>query len=257
MKTIIIYTLLCALLFSAGLGVALVLDVKPPHAETADHMEDGLAAAQLSDVVPANPEADLIPDEGSPMKELPVPVHGRELSAEELFRFGAMYKQQQEALALRNEEIERRHARLTLMRDDLAGSRKEFDGLREQVQDAAARTARLIQQLREQQDALQQQQQAVEKQLQNVESGKREATAAEGGNIRQISSWFEGMPPEKAAEYIREICNDGDVDSAVKLLGNLEERNAAKILAAMEDAALVVDLMEAFKHYKREQAMKR
>ncbi len=208
-------------------------------------------------MVPANPEADLVPPSGTETQELPVPVHGKALSAEELFRFGAMYKQQQEALAARNEEIERRQARLTLLRDDLAGSRKEFDGLREQVQDAAARAARLIQQLNEQRELLQREKQAAEQQLQEVEAGKNETSSLEGGNIRRISSWFEGMPPEKAAEYIREICNDGDLDSAVKLLGNLEERNAAKILAAMDNPTLVVDLMEAFKHYKREQQTKR
>ena len=65
------------------------------------------------------------------------------------------------------------------------------------------------------------------------------------------------MPPERAAEYLQELSNDGKLGSAVELLGHIEERDAAKILAQVPDATLVVQITEAFKELKRPPKKKR
>lgn len=245
MKQLLIYISLCTILFAAGLGVSVVMDVGRP-----TDVIPPPPPVDLSEVLPRNPEAELL-TEGSAAVDLPVPVHGKPLSAEELFRFGAMYRQQQEALAARQREVEKQQARLSLIRDDLAGSRKEFDGLREQIQDATQRATRVMQQLQEQREQLHRERLEAEDSLKKLEGEEKQLEEAEGDNVRKISSWFQSMPAEKAAEYLRELVHDGNIQSAVKLLENIEERNAAKILAAMEDAALVAELMEAFRNAKR------
>ncbi len=184
--------------------------------------------------------------------QLPVPVRGAPLSAEELFRFGAMYRQQQEALAQREQEIEQRQARLKLIENDLAGSRKEIDGLQALVQESVQRADQLLKDLEQQRQQFEQEKKDAESTMESLRTQDDEANAAEATNVRKISSWFQSMPPEKAAEYLRELSNDGNTDSAVKLLENIEERNAAKILAAMEDPTLVVELTEAFRNSKRQ-----
>ena len=163
-----------------------------------------------------------------------------------------MYRQQQEALAEREQEIEQRQAQLKLIESDLAGSRKEIDGLQAMVQESVQRADQLLKNLEQQRQQFEQQKKDAESTMESLRSQDDEANAAEATNIRKISSWFQSMPPEKAAEYLRELSNDGNTTSAVKLLENIEERNAAKILAAMEDPALVVELTEAFRNSKRQ-----
>ena len=53
---------------------------------------------------------------------LPTVLRPKHLTAEELFRFGEMYRNQQQALEKRADEIETRGARLKLINDDLAGA---------------------------------------------------------------------------------------------------------------------------------------
>ncbi len=62
-----------------------------------------------------------------------------------------------------------------------------------------------------------------------------------------MSEWVEGMSPEKAAEYLRELSNDGKMETAIRVLSNLDGRKASKILDAMSDPKLVVQLTERFK----------
>ena len=61
----------------------------------------------------------------------------------------------------------------------------------------------------------------------------------------------EGMSPENAAEMLREMSNDGKIDMASQLLRNIEERKASKILDAINDPTLGVQLLEKYKKLTR------
>ncbi|MEM7312987.1 MAG: hypothetical protein AAF497_07530 [Planctomycetota bacterium] len=254
MGKIITYVVLCVALFAAGLGIAIALGV-PQQAEVPAELNMDLIPEDIASLVPADPTASLLDmdaDDPQPVTdtELPVAVRGKPLSAEELFRFGAMYREQQEALNLREKELERRQSQLKLIHDDLSGSRKEYDGLRAEVRDAIQKASLVIQQLQQQADEIKAQQP-------DTPEGNQPGAAAQpvvdnSENIRKIAAWLESMPVESAAEYIKELSNSGQIDSAVEFLGNIEERNASKILATMEDPTLVVQLTEAFLQVKRQ-----
>ena len=256
MGRIITYVLLCVALFGAGLGIAVVLGVPEQHAaEVPEELNQDLLPPELTDLVPSDPTASLLDmDAETPTpvtdNELPVAVRGKPLSAEELFRFGAMYREQQEALNRREEDLNRRQSRLKMIHEDLTGSRKEYDGLRAEVRDAIQQASLVIQKLQHQRNELQQQQNDSP----NTASPNNQPTDSIVDNtesIEKISAWLEGMPVDQAADYLRELSNSGQIDSAVKFLGNIQERNAAKILASMGDPALVVQLTEAFLQVKR------
>jgi flagellar motility protein MotE (MotC chaperone) len=251
MVRIISYLILIGVLFGAGLGLALFLGVPAPPAEPL--ADPNLVSADLADILPTNPDSSIQLEPTTPIDQLPVPIRGEALTAEELFRFGTMYREQQEALTNRQTEIERKESRLKLMHDDLLGSRKEFDGLRAQAADTALRAKQMLQQLQSEREQyeLRKNDDLLEQKVTRDESA--EPNEDEAGNLRKISAWFQVMPPEKAAEHLRQLSNEGKMDSAVKLLGNIEERNAAKILAAMEDSSLVVELTEAFRNTKHQE----
>ncbi len=251
MVKIVMYVGLCLSLFGAGLGLAVALGVPQQPTEADESVEMIEEETDLASIVPGDPTAEFKTPEGADVTVLPVPVRGERLSVEELFRFGAMYREQQQLLLRREDELQRRQSRLKLIRDDVDGSRREFDGLRAQVDDTATRVKKAFSDLETEQQDFDQEKVSAESELQKLEEARNDANEEETVNLRRISSWFQSMPAEKAAEYIRELSNEGKMESAVKLLGNIEERTVAKILSAMDDAALVVELTEAFRRAKR------
>ena len=67
---IIVYVILCSVLFGAGLGLAVVLipDEAPPG--------DATVPVELADLVPTDPRAELPQDVDIEPTQLPVPVRG-------------------------------------------------------------------------------------------------------------------------------------------------------------------------------------
>ena len=52
------------------------------------------------------------------------------------------------------------------------------------------------------------------------------------------------MSDTAAAEYLRSLSNDGKLELAGQVLHHIEPRNAAKILGALQDPALMVQLTD-------------
>ena len=134
--------------------------------------------------------------------------------------------------------------------------RKEFDGLRAQVRDLLHRGEKSMLQLQDQQRQFEQRKSPAdspnggEGQTEPVEPDPAKA-AANAARIKKIAAWVEKMPAEQAANYIRKLSDDGKHETAVDVLVHIEERDVAKILAAMNSPDVVFDLTESFRKYKR------
>jgi hypothetical protein len=87
--------------------------------------------------------------------------------------------------------------------------------------------------------------------LKELRNSQDAAKASEVENVKTMSTWFQAMDPEKAASIINDMAKDGKIDMAVQMLSNFEDRDAAKILSAIEDTTLTVELAEAFRNYKK------
>ena len=253
MMKIITYAVICLVVFGAGLGLSFVLGIpgadKPEEVETTPEQI-------LQEVVPSDPTAELLSDLPKSAADMPIPVRDTAMSPEELFRFGETFRKQKEALAQREKDIKQQQARLKLALDDLQGSRQEFDGLRSQVRDAMAKGESLLRQLEAQRADFEMQRQqaaATEDKVSTSPTNQVDETA----NLKKISGWLQSMQTDKAAELLRNLSNDGNMDSALKLLSNLEDRNAATILSAMmasgepSDTTLVAQLTEACREHQR------
>ena len=53
----------------------------------------------------------------------------------------------------------------------------------------------------------------------------------EKDNIKKMAGMYDSMPPEGAAKILQEMSDSGSMDTAVKLLAMMKERQAAKVLA--------------------------
>jgi len=205
--------------------------------------------------MPSSPPAQ--PSEQEDDGQLPVAVRPRPISAEDIYRFGNVIRNREEVLKKREKQLEKQESRVKLMFEDIRAEQLELEALQAKVQSLTDSAESLLARISAEKQEADRMHKAAEQEREDFESSKTEVDDSQAQNIRRMSDWFQNMEPEKAAEYLRELSNDGQLSMAVQLLANFEERDAAQILAAMNDAALVVQLTEEFKTLKRPEKKKR
>lgn len=178
--------------------------------------------------------------------ELPIPVTGRPLSAEEIFRFSETIRTRQEALAQREAALEQKELRLKLVHDDIEAEQRELDGMLAQLRDAMDAADQVLAQIQQERSALDAQKAELKQETQG-DAAAQANQADTAANLKKFAPLLAGMTPDKAAEMLTQLMNDGDLKTAAQLLRTVEERNASKILEAM-DKAIVSDLFEAWKN---------
>jgi flagellar motility protein MotE (MotC chaperone) len=200
-----------------------------------------------------------------PAGELPVAIRPKPLSVEEIYRLGENLRKREETLKARAEELDAERAHMKLAMEDIRREQQEFESLQTKVQGLIATAEQLVaelgakrQQAAEEQKKAEQDLKAIkeaqtkaEQDLKTLKEAQGATNETERENIKRMAAWFQQMEPETAAEYLRELANDGGLDTAAQLLSDLEERDAAEILTAMSDAKLVIQLTEHFKDLKR------
>lgn len=195
--------------------------------------------------------ADALADAGhTETGELPVVFRPRPVSTEEILRLGSTMRNREESMEAREEAIQKERSRLKLILDDIQSERMELESLQTEIHGKLAAAEKLLGEVTLQRRQLTQEREEAKRELEEIKSAKAEYQENERFNLKRISEWIENMEPERAADFLREMSNDGKLDMAVQLLGNLEEREAAKILEPMDDA-LVAQLLEKFKGAKR------
>ncbi|MFG0332952.1 MAG: hypothetical protein ACF8TS_06270 [Maioricimonas sp. JB049] len=188
---------------------------------------------------------------------LPVAVRPRSMSVEELLRFGMGLNAREEAVIKREQALKQQESRLKLVFADIDGEQKEIDGLRELVRDELETARGLLARIDEARTALVTRRDEVEEEINEIKQSQIEIDEQHEDNIKRLSVWMMSMEPEKAAEVLREMANDGKSDMAVRILANFEEREAAKVLSALDDPKLVQEFVEQFRNLKRPEKKKK
>jgi len=184
---------------------------------------------------------------------LPIPIRPREMSVEELLRYGMGVKERETQVKAQEELLQKRRVQHQLAQADIEGERKEIDGLRVQVADQLKHAEQLIAKLKEVRSQFLQDQAEAADEMKQIKHERVEIDEEHMDNTKRLSQWIQSMDPEKAAEVLKSMANDGpqQQEVAVQILRNLEEREAAKILSAIDDPKLVQQLIEKFRNLKR------
>jgi len=214
-------------------------DVTTPHGET------GHGKTAHDDAHAAGPD-------------MGVAVRPKAMSVEEILRYGMALKKREELMKQREHAASEQESQIKLVYADIQGEQKEIEGLRLQIKEQLAAADRKLVEMEQNRLRLETERQ------QHADAVKKSATGDEASplqqeNIKRMSAWFQSMEPAKAAEFLKDLCNDGKLDMAVQLLANFEEREAAKVLSAFpeEDRALVTQITDAFRNYKRPEPEKK
>jgi len=282
MKNILMLGLVAGVVFGASAGASWFLQQKKHAAgagvaATDSHGDGHGAAAGETSKAPAEPSA---PDaghdshsapptataatgsHGPPAKSavdqlkplehaLPGSIRPRPVSVEELLRYSLGLKSREAAIDGKEKNLERRQAQVNIALTDIQGEQHELDGLRRQVKDQIAAVDNLLVRLAEERQAFAAEKARADEELKKYDTVKKEDDVAQRDNVKRMSAWFQGMEAEKAAGVLKSLVNEGKTDLAVQLLANFEEREASKVLAALDDTTLTVELAEAFQTFKR------
>lgn len=211
------------------------------HTEKPGHGDHGAAEAPKSAA-----------DQLRPLEHaLPGSIRPRPVSVEELLRYSLGLKSREESIVGREKDLERKQSQVNIALTDIQGEQHELDGLRRQVKDQIGAVDNLLAKLAEERLKLESDKAKASEDLKKYDSVKKDDDVAQRDNVKKMSGWFQGMEPEKAADLLKGLANEGKMELAVQLLANFEEREASKVLAAIDDTTLTVELAEAFRTFKR------
>lgn len=225
-----------------------------PATATGEHREGNTAHAQAShgdapaaDVhSPASHGA-----HGHPDDALPVVVRPTMLTPEDILRNAMSLKTREEKLVQRERAAQKEEMRLGLVQSDLQGEQVAIEGLATGVKAQVEAANQLLTRIIDEKSMLDRERAQNAADLKKFEATRTQMNGVEQQNIKQLSTWIQGMDSISAAAFVKELANDGKMDVAVQLLANFDEREASKILAALNNPRLMAELAEKFRTFQR------
>lgn len=213
MKNFLILGVLAGLLFTVSAALSVWLNQKPadPNTEKDKDKDKVVAKAPKSDgpkeAEPKAPKLDNPPQPGPESK----------LNA---------IREGEDKLKLRAEQLELVVRDLKVQRDATDAALK---AVTTELKKLPAETTRL--------DAL----------AEDLKKRQVELEAGEKKNIEKIAAMYDAMSPEAAAPTFKQMADTGKMDMAAKILAQMKERNAARVLEAISDPALALQILEKVK----------
>lgn len=138
---------------------------------------------------------------------------------------------------LREERLELRQARMALVDQDLRAEREAVDALLRRVtaeaREAAANASR---------DAV--------AAAAAPPKAPADPDAANPDAIRKMAAMYDNMTPESAALIFKQMSDAGKLDTAVRILSQMQPRQASRVLAEIEPS-LAAQLLEKMRSLKR------
>ncbi len=189
----------------------------------------------------------LEPPDGS----MPVALRPQPMTPEEVMRHALELRSREQTLNERELAIDTQDSRLRIVQADVQAEEQSLRGLQRELETQVQAARQLLSQVLEEQQKLQHQQLEAQTQLQAAEKDRTAQDVQQRQNEKQMSKWLSSMAPEVAAQLVRELANNGQLDTVVQMLSNLNEREASRILEAVGDVGLISELTEKFRVLKR------
>lgn len=180
---------------------------------------------------------------GEKVDAMPVSLRpDQSLSIEAVLQLSDSIRKKEQQLTEREQVVQREEDRLKLLFEDLRREQKELEALGDSVDSKIGAARELLASLQQQQ--------------QSGNPSPATGAAAGGGTaaatsatvdprVEQARGWIKSLEADQAARYLKEFANQGDLKFAAQLLKSLDDRQAAKILAALNDPILGTQLVEA------------
>jgi flagellar motility protein MotE (MotC chaperone) len=171
--------------------------------------------------------------------------------AEEVARMAANLRDRLNAVSEKEAQLAAQKKQLDLVYEDIRNERSAMEELRKKMQEELKTLEEKI--------ALFERKHAEsgppikEKAASDLEKLQQKSGVgkAESGNAKKMADVVGNMPPKTAAELLKQLVETGKMESAVKMLNEMTERQAAKVLAELADPMLAAQLLDKLKESKR------
>jgi flagellar motility protein MotE (MotC chaperone) len=170
---------------------------------------------------------------------------------EEIARMTSELRTRLAAVREREEQLAARKKQIELIQEDIRGERSTLDELRTQVKSELDALNEAIQGVEKQRSNLDEERQKIGKTTQQMENRLLHLQKEEHDNLKKMSGMYNSMAPESAARILQNLADTGKMETAVKVLSLMQERQAAKVLAELTDAGLAAQLVEKLKGLRK------
>lgn len=203
----------------------------------------------ITDIM-ADPDDTPKAEEGDDARLMTVAVRDDPMTVEELVRFSLRLKEQRKQLIEKEDEFQKRQVQQQLVLTDVKTEQDAITGLQTKLDKDLTVAESMITELNTLRADLKTQEDKVTAAQKELEDKRIEVNGGFESKDKRISNLMQGMAPEKVAESLQEFVDNGELDFAAKLLGNFEERQAAKILDSIPNMKLVNELIIRMRLFK-------
>lgn len=170
--------------------------------------------------------------------------------SENVAKMAASLQQQSESLKGREQELTTRQKNLDLIYQDIRSEHRALEEIRKQVAEELKLLQDKLAGLEVKAGENRQEFKKLTKKAEEISSSLVEVQKVEAGRIKQIGSAYDTMEPEAAAQMMQEMVEKGKLDTAVKILGSMKDRQMARVLAAFTEPSVAVQLLDRLKGLK-------
>jgi flagellar motility protein MotE (MotC chaperone) len=252
MNKTVIGLVVAMVLFSVSAGVSWYL--QPPAAPTTDkHADkDDFANGTLHHGV--EPQKDKPVDEARSTRPSIRP--GQSPDADYLTKLAADLDQQADGLKRREQGMTKRQKNLDLVYNEILKEQRNVDGIRKQVDEEMKLLAEKADVIERKYTQTRLEGTKIDEQNKDLRQTLLEVEDAERVRVKQMATFYDTMEAEKAAPTFQEMIDSGKLDMAVKILSNMKDRSASKLLAQLPNQTLAVQLLDRLKGLKAPPAPK-
>jgi flagellar motility protein MotE (MotC chaperone) len=176
------------------------------------------------------------------------PYDGQAESAAQLYLNLA---RQQEALRSREEQLATRQKNVDLIFSDIRSERGTLDELRKQVMTEVRLLDEKLAEFEQKAGDLAAKAQETDKASRALEDSRVKYGEQEEEKVKQLAGLFDAMAPENAARSLLSMADSGSLDTAAKILSQMKERQAAKVLNEFQDQAVANQIFQKITMLKK------
>ena len=140
---------------------------------------------------------------------------------------------------------------LEVLLQDIRSEREVIDNLRKQVNLEMKLLSDKSAELDNKFARLDRERELTNKKIDEAQKRVIDITQNEEKNFLKLAEMYNAMPPENAAKIMQQLADTGKLETAVKVLSQMKETKAAKVLAEMTDQGLAAQLVEKMRGVKR------
>ncbi len=159
---------------------------------------------------------------------------------------------QQESLRGREKHIADREKQLELIHEEIKQDQKKLDAVRKDIEAEMQLVQEKLELLEKRAGDSKDDRLKADAQLEDIRRTTLEINSVETKNLKQMANIYDKMDPEAAAQNLQQMTEKGKLDTAVAILANMRDRQAANVLGEIskQDPSVAVELFDRMRDMK-------